>query len=77
MSKELAFLLSEQAKDRYQEFEAQQSSTSPQHGEGDEDEDEGSLKPSPSQLLSERRRLRYAAQLAERANRLAQEDEDR
>ena len=64
---ELPFLLSEQAKDRYREFEAEQTS--------DPAQGEGSLEPSPSQVHTERRRLRHAAQIAENAHRLAQSDE--
>jgi hypothetical protein len=69
VSEELAFLLSEQAEDRCREFEADQSSDSSQ--------EDHSLEPNPSQVLCERRRLRHAAELAERAYQLAQNDEGR
>ncbi|WP_370367614.1 hypothetical protein [Catenulispora sp. GP43] len=73
MTQDLPFLLREQAKNRVEEHEAEHV---PQVPDTDTDvaEDEDRLEPGPGQLHQEHERLRHAAEMAEKAYRLADDD---
>jgi hypothetical protein len=69
---DLAFLLREQAWDRFNDFKAEHG----QGSTGDPLSEDDRLEAGPGQMLQEYRRLRHSAELAEQAYRLAEQDPD-
>ena len=66
---DLPFQLKEQARDRFEEYRAE-------HADGadkqDPAEEEDRLTPGPGEVLHEYRRLRHSAEIADKADRLAE-----
>ncbi|GAA1987265.1 hypothetical protein GCM10009838_57520 [Catenulispora subtropica] len=71
MSEQLPFLLREQAWDRFNEYRDEHAPGSAEDPTAEEDR----LAPGPGQVLQEYRRLRHAAEIAERTYQRAEADE--